>query len=378
MKAIILTCNTGQGHNSVSKAINGAFTLREDECATIDSLSFISDMASSAISSWHTRLYRYMPKVFNFGYNIAEANPELFEDGSPIRKFLVSGAGRLYDYLIDGGYDCVICPHVFSGLMMTQLSIVHPDMSIKTSFIATDYTFTPITAEMKLDAYFVPDSELVPVYASVGIPEEKIYPITGIPVRREFYNHIDKKNAKKQLGIDSDSKHVIMMFGSMGCGPISRLTSEISKVIPKNSVLTVICGTNEILRKLLAYQYKNSENVRIEGFVDNIPLLMDSADLYVTKPGGLSTSEARIKHLPMLLVNAVAGCEKTNLEFMVKKGAAVTAHGEAEIAALCNELINDDKRLCKMSRAFNDTKIAADEIYDTLKNMSQRINNVSA
>ncbi len=370
MKAIILTCNTGQGHNSVSRAIEEAFAIHSEECSSVDSLSFISNRASSVISNWHTRLYRYLPKVFDFGYNIAENKPELFEDGSPIRKFLVSGADRLYDYIVGGGYDCVICPHVFSGLMMTQLRATHTDLDVKTCFIATDYTFTPITSEMRLDAYFVPSDDLIPAYEAVGIPKEKVYTITGIPVRRDFYSNYSKPEAKHMIGIDEGSKHVMMMFGSMGCGPMSRLTSELSKVLSPTDVLTVICGTNQMLRKLLDYQYRSTPNIRIAGFVSNIPVIMDSADLYITKPGGLSVSEARIKHLPMLLFNAVAGCEQTNLEFMVKKGAAVAANDESELAALCKELLGDDERLSAMARAFDDRNIAADEIYDILKKIS--------
>ena len=125
-----------------------------------------------------------------------------------------------------------------------------------------------------------------------------------------------------------------------------------------------------MLRKLLDYQYRSTPNIRIAGFVSNIPVIMDSADLYITKPGGLSVSEARIKHLPMLLFNAVAGCEQTNLEFMVKKGAAVAANDESELAALCKELLGDDERLSAMARAFDDKNIAADEIYDILKKIS--------
>lgn len=370
MKTVILTCNTGQGHNSVSKAIEEAYNLKGDECTTIDALSFISERASSIISSWHTKLYRYLPKVSDSAYRIAETHPSLFEEGSLIRQFLVSGAEKLYIHLKDNGYDSVICPHVFSSLMMTQLKLVHPDYNVKTSFITTDYTFAPITSEIKADVYFVPDNTLVDLYSHMGIPKEKIRSVTGIPVRRSFYNIADKGYAKEKLGIDPNFKHIIMMFGSMGCGPIPKLTAELSKLLPKDAVLTVICGTNEMLKKLLTFTHKEHDNIRIEGFVSDISLMMDSADLYVTKPGGLSTSEARIKHLPMVLVNAVAGCEQNNLEFFVSKGAAVTAKDENEIAKLCIKLLKAPNELRKMSEVFDDKRLSADEIYEIMREVS--------
>lgn len=365
MKALILTCNTGQGHNSVTRAVAQAFTLHDSQCDSVDSLSFISESASQIIGSWHTALYRYLPKVSDAGYKIAESHPELFKEKSLIHKFLVSGSEKLYDYIIAGNYDCIICPHVFSALMVTRLMADHPELKtrLRTAFIATDYTFAPITEETSCDLYFVPDGGLVDLYCANGIPREKLRAITGIPVRSEFYERIPKAEAKRKLNIPEGSRHVVMMFGSMGCGPIPKLTSELKHRLPQSCILTVICGTNEALKRMLQLLYKDCWNIRIEGFVSDISLLMDSADLYITKPGGLSISEARIKHLPMLLVNAVAGCEQNNLEFMLDKGAAVSAESEEDIAALCASVVIDDEKLEAMSKAFDDSKAAAEEIY---------------
>lgn len=367
MNTLILSCNTGQGHNSVSKALEEAFSLRGFSCRTVDSLSFISEKASQIIGNWHTALYRYLPKVSDKGYRIAENHPALFEDGSLINSFLVSGSEKLCEYLISGSFDCVICPHVFSALMMTRVRKLHPELKVKTSFIATDYTFAPITAESDCDIYFVPDIALIDLYSSMGIPADKIQVITGIPVRRSFYQSKPKDDAKKELSIPCGYKHIVMMFGSMGCGPIAKLTGELKKLMDDKTILTVICGTNEMLHKLLQLYYKDSENIRIEGFVKDISLVMDSADIYITKPGGLSISEARIKHLPMVLVNAVAGCEQNNLEFLLEKGAAITGDTEEEIANLTVELLKNEQRLKEIAEVFKDTKIAADEVFEAMK-----------
>lgn len=371
IKALILSCNTGQGHNSVSRAIEDAYALNGETCVTQDSLSFISEHASSIICDAHTKLYRYLPKVSDTGYKIAENHPKLFEEGSIINGFLTSGCEKLYDFLVEGGYDCVICPHVFSALMMTQLAEKYPDYKVKTCFVATDYTLSPITSETNLDAYFVPDEKLAGVYSScIGVPIERVHTIAGIPVRRNFYNIKDKTSAKAEVNVPPESKHIIMMFGSMGCGPMAKLTSELAGIMPEDSFLTVVCGTNELLRKRLGHQYKSSKNIRIEGFVKDMSLLMDSADIYITKPGGLSISEARIKHLPLVLVNAVAGCEQENLEFFVERGAAVTASAEEDIASLCVSLLNDENKLREMSGVFSDSSVSAEEIYEIMKKIS--------
>lgn len=55
--------------------------------------------------------------------------------------------------------------------------------------------------------------------------------------------------------------------------------------------------------------------VHVLGTVNNVPQLMQASDLFLTKPGGLSTSEAMAAELPMVLIDAVAGCETHNLNF---------------------------------------------------------------
>lgn len=361
MKTIVLTCNTGQGHNSVSQAIEEAYRLAGHQCDIVDALAFISEKASDIIGSWHSRIYRHFPNLFTAGYKLCEMHPELFEEGSIIRSFLVSGSEKLYRYLVEGSYDSIICPHVFSALMVTHLRKSHPEFRLKTSYITTDYILAPITGELDCDNYFIPDKVLADVYVSGGIPREKIRIITGIPVRRSFYSRFSKNEAKRRLGIDSGCRHIMMMFGSMGCGPMPKLVHELDKILPENVRLTVVCGTNERLKKLLEKSFSGGK-IKIEGYVSDISLLMDSCDLYLTKPGGLSTSEARIKHLPMVLMNTVSGCEQGNLEFFIEKGAAVTSDTEEGIAELCRSLIVDDERLSAMASAFEDGGISADEI----------------
>ena len=80
MKVLILTCNTGQGHNSASAALCDAFAARGIVCDKVDALSFLSERVSDFISAWHTRIYRYLPWVFKKGYGFAESHPALFDD----------------------------------------------------------------------------------------------------------------------------------------------------------------------------------------------------------------------------------------------------------------------------------------------------------
>lgn len=83
MRTLILSCNTGAGHNSCARAIQEVYQSRGETCDVIDALLFISKRASKFISNWHTRIYLHAPKFFSAGYEKAEEKDDLFREGTP-------------------------------------------------------------------------------------------------------------------------------------------------------------------------------------------------------------------------------------------------------------------------------------------------------
>lgn len=364
MKVAILSCNTGEGHNSCSAAVKEVFLNHGDSCDTVDALGFISERASRFICGWHTRIYRYMPGLFRWGYRYSEQHSKVFKKSSGVYKFLTAGADRLYRYLCDGEYELVICTHVFSALIMTKI-LQKYSPSIKTAFVATDYTCSPSAGESRLDWYFIPDGDLEGEFVQNGIPAQRIIP-SGIPVREKFYSHIDKEEAKAQLGISAEHKHILLMCGSMGCGPIQKMVEKLSTV-PQIEA-SVVCGTNARLQEQLQKEFASNGRIHIYGYVDSIPLLMDSADLYLTKPGGISVTEAMVKGLPMAFINAVAGCESYNMRFFLDRGAAVEADTPDALVDHCTRILLDDDERAKMADSLKRIQPAnaAQTIYQKL------------
>lgn len=364
MRVLILSCNTGEGHNSCGKAIRDAFQAKGIACEMVDALRFVSPSFSKIMSWGHTRIYRYAPGLFRSGYQYAEVHNGMFEEAASIYKMLTSGTDQLYHFIQEQDFDTIICAHVFSALMMTDiLRQYHPNL--RTGFVATDYTCSPSCGESELDVYFIPDSSLREEFAMCGVPKEKQI-ASGIPIRQEFFNYPDKAAARKHLGLPSDGCHLLIMSGSMGCGPIRKLVKHLATRLPDNCYVSVICGTNQKLRKQLERDHAEQPRIHMYGFRKDIATIMDSADLYLTKPGGISTSEAAQKKLPMVFVNAVAGCETYNLNFFVQQGSAATANTPEELATLAISLLLDDDKRKKMSASFcqADSQSAAEVICD--------------
>lgn len=342
MRVLILSCNTGGGHNACSEAIWQAFEAAGDTCVSADALQFTSNKLSKFVSWGHTTMYRRIPKLFRFGYGYAENHPKMMQEDAAVVKLLTGGAEQLHSFLVAGGYDAVICTHVFAGLLVRRTLDAYP-MPIKTAFIATDYTCSPGVASSDLDVYFIPDAALAEEFIAAGVPGGKLV-ASGMPVLSQFYTRGDKEKAKQAFGIKPDNTHLLLMCGSMGCGPMKQLTEALSGRLEPNWEISVICGTNQRLRQELEQKYKNHPNIHVHGFVKDMGALMDSADLYLTKPGGLSTSEALAKALPMVLIDAVAGCESYNLRYFTAMGGAVTAPSVEELTQLCVELMKNHQR----------------------------------
>lgn len=364
MRVLILSCNTGGGHNSCAAAIGEVFKKYGNTCEIKDSLSFVSDGFSDFISKGHSLLYRRFPGLFKNGYGFAENHPGVLKEDSSAYKLITKGAEKLYDFIEKGGYDTVICAHVFSGMILHEALEGKPSLGLKTAFLATDYTCSPSTEAFDYDMFFIPDDSLKGEFISHGIPEEKLI-ATGIPVRKDFLKSTGKAGAKLHFGVVPEHKHLLVMCGSMGCGRFEKVVKCLYKKLPKDVEVTAVCGSNEKLHKKLYKSYKNSENIHILGYTTDIPLLMESADLYLTKPGGLSTTEACVKALPMVFINAVAGCEEYNLNFFISIGGAVTATTPETLAKKCLSLLKNEEKLREMSKALEQHRkpSAAGEIY---------------
>lgn len=366
MKALILTCSTGEGHNSVAAAVQEAFTAHGAACRTVDALSFLSEKASEFICRWHARIYRHMPGAWRVSYKLLEQHPAPSEEHNLLARILALGTEDLYTLVAGEGYDCLICPHVFSALMVSRLRKTHPELSFVSAFIATDHTCSPYVENCRMDWYFVPSPSAAEECVAAGVPEERIAVIPGVPVRGEFYARTAKAEARRRLGLPETGRLVLAMCGSMGCGHLDELTELLARRLPEGDMLAVICGTYTHLQKKLEREFAGRPGIYVWGYRDDISLLMDCADLFLTKAGGVSTSEAAVKGLPMVLVDAVSACEEPNLRHFCATGGAVTADDPEELAELCLRLLDNGALLADMGAALRQTGSAAEAIWSLL------------
>ena len=339
MRVLILSCNTGGGHNAVAAALAESFRRLGVSSDTADGLGFISKKASRFVSKWHTRFYRRYPKLYKAGYMSAESDAESNDRDNMVYRYMARGARRLNRAIQDGGYDAVVCVHVIPAMMMTELRRQCEGGPVF-CFVATDYTCSPTVGACTPDICVIPHEELTEEFVACGIDRESILP-AGIPVRRVFREQGDRAAARKALGLPAEGRHIVLMSGSIGCGPMGDVAEEMDIRLEKGDFASVLCGSNKQMR--YALELRHLCRVEAVGFTTQVALYMDSADVLVSKPGGISITEAGTRGVPLLLADMVGGCETRNQEFFNAHGWAESCP-PADMAAAALKLLPDEKR----------------------------------
>lgn len=315
-RVLILSANTGGGHNSAAKALQEELEGRGVDCFIEDGLRFVSPHFSSIVSHGHIYMYRHLPGAFGRAYSFQERHRSDW-----IAALLSRGVERLRDYVQENGFDAVVCVHVFSAMMLTAVRRKY-GLSLPFYFVSTDYTCCPGCGELEADAWFVPAAEQVGEFEAAGIPPEKLE-VTGIPVKKCFSTPPEKQAARLALGLDPARPVLLLSCGSMGCGHIQRELSFFDRQLPPEVQTVVACGNNrELLELLTAAAIPGVQPI---GFTDRMAEYMAAADVCVTKPGGLTTTELLAVGCPAVLLLAVPGCESKNMAYFQKRFGLPTA-----------------------------------------------------
>lgn len=359
MRVLILTCNTGGGHNAVAAALAESFRRLGVSSDTADGLSFISQKASRFVSKWHTRFYRRYPKLYKAGYMSAENDAESNDRDNPVYRYMARGARRLGRAIQDGGYDAVVCVHVIPAMMMTELRRQHETGPVF-CFVATDYTCSPTVGGCTPDVCVIPHEELAEEFVSCGIARETLL-AAGIPVRAVFRERGDRAAARSELALPPEGRHIVLMSGSIGCGPMADIAAELEKRMERGDFASVLCGSNR--QMLYALRRRGFRRVEAVGFTNRVHRYMDSADVLVSKPGGISITEAGTRGTPLLLADMVGGCETRNQEFFHAHGWAETCQPEDMADAALALLDRPERRQALVAQQHRDFDgLAADRV----------------
>ena len=348
MKAVILTCSTGQGHNSAALAVRQALEARGASCETRDALAFLGNNVSEAITSAFVNIAVKTPRAFGFMYAAGEFVR------SDRRKSPVYFANALYaenlrQFLEEEEFDAAVCPHLFPAEALTYLKRKHA-LSARCYYVSTDYACIPFLEETDMDVIFTPHADLSAQFVRRGVRAERLYPV-GIPVRDDYLNRQDQPDARALLGLPANLPCFLIMTGGEGGGDAQTLTRKLlDRLKTRDARIVVLTGRNASLQTALESRYESDVRVLAVPFTERVPLYMDACDVLLTKPGGLSSTEAAVKGVPLVQI-PTPGVEALNAQFFAERGMSILAPSEDSAADNAIRLAADAAQRARMLEA---------------------------
>jgi len=207
--------------------------------------------------------------------------------------------------------------------------------------VPTDFCLHPYWVYKNVDIYFLPHKGLKKKLLRAGVTLNKVQ-ITGIPVSLDFSRLDDTNQLRRKWGVMKNVFTILLIGGGQGIGPLKEIMLTLNNCeLPIQ--LLVVTGTNRHLRrKLQKIQPRLSFPSRILGYTREVDELMQLSDLLISKPGGLTVAEALVKETPLGILDSLAGQERRNREFLLKKGVAFELKSSRDIVGLVRKLLDNN------------------------------------
>lgn len=353
MDALILSCSTGGGHNAAGYAVKEELERRGHHVTMLDPYSLAGKQLDKKVGDGYIKMAQKTPRFFGFIYQLGDWYRRL-PIHSPVYRVNKAMYHTMKAFLESRHFDLILIPHIYPGEILTYLKNRGVKLP-KIIFIATDYACIPFTEEIDCDYYVIPSPELNADFIRRGIAPEKLVP-AGIPVRREFGENISAEDAKRKLGLDPGKHYILLSGGSIGAGEIDRTVSVLcSYLSPRpDRHLIVVCGNNKKLYSRLRRKYGGRANITLLECTADMALYMKACDAFLSKPGGLSSTEAAVSGIPLIHISPIPGCEEKNMKFFASHGMSVAVGDRLDMlnfalsgigSSACRDKMKQDQKL---------------------------------
>lgn len=345
MKILLLTAATGGGHLRAAHAVEEYIRENtEHEVVTVDALKAVGRLLDKTVCDSYLLMAKRVPALFGRLY---KKTNEFNHFANLVPKLSGLFSGMLLPAIEEARPDVIITTHPFATEMVSDLK---EDGLIAAPLICivTDYGVHRAYIADCVDAYVVASEDMIPQVMQLGVAREKIYPF-GIPVHGVFFDRSDRVSTLTELKLDPDVPTVLFMAGSFGVSNIMKLYRELDETAAKMQII-VITGRNQKLYDAFEREINEGTNIptRLIFFTSEVEKYMQASDLLVTKPGGLTVSEALACGLPMAVFDAIPGQEEDNADFLATHEMCVRLKKHSNFAEEITGLLGQTERLHAM------------------------------
>ena len=363
MRILIATITAGGGHLAAASALEEAWRASrpDDVVERIDLLKFFSPLHKKIHSDGYLALVERAPEIWGMVFAKTD-NPKVARTMNKLKRIFPSGSRQKFErYVKNFKPDVVLCTHYLPlELLGAPASRRHvrdekhasetlalPGSAPFVVSVITDFEAHALWMDSCVDLYCVAAEETKARLVARGAKAENIV-ATGIPIAAKFSSKPDPKAVRKQYGLRDDLRVMLVLSGGFGMGPVAEILEELDKV-PAEFQTVVVTGRNEELRRDLAAQDRKHPT-HILGFASNMHELMAISDLVITKPGGLTSSEALAMGKPLFILNPIPGQEAANSDFLLERGAAGKVNRVEDLPYRIEQLLGS-KKLVQMATA---------------------------
>ena len=369
-KILILSVSAGQGHVRAAESLvagttewfNGGAVARH-----VDLMSLCPPWFSTAYKGAYLKFVGRFPSLWGMLYSRTDIDRAEGLMGQ-LRRRLESQVSKPLQKIIDEYQpDILISTHFLPGQVLARWLRrgriePRPHWIVVTDFLAHRFWLEP-----EQSGYFVAGEETAFTMQKRGLEKERFI-ISGIPIMPEFSRSLEKGASAAAFGLDASRPVVVLMGGGEGVGLMKDIAAELINLDVDFQLLALAGRNAKLFSDLKKMSANRPGRLFPQGFTDEMPKLLTGADLVITKPGGLTTSECLALGRPMIAISPIPGQEEANSDYLLENGAALKATSLPSLTFKARKLLNDSQKLERLGgNALKIGKpLAAKTILDTV------------
>lgn len=360
-----MSAGAGTGHIKAAEALEKAFAAdgRVAEVINNDALQYTNKLFRDFYSRFYTSLVRSAPNFLGWWYKTSDEPWHTDRMRHMIDRL---NTKPLVRFIRDFNPHITVCTHYMPAGIISHL-IATRQLHARLSIVVTDFDFHAMWLSRSFHRYFVAIDETKAHLEMLGIPGERIT-VSGIPIDPVFQHPVNREEERLRLGLNPEKPVLLLSAGAYGVGPTEFIVERMLH-LKSEAQTVIICGRNEELKQRVIKLTGNQRSrFKVLGYTDEMHRLMKMADIFIGKPGGMTTSEAMACGLPMCVVSPIPGQEERNSDHLLEEGIAVKCNDLSTLPFKLELLLDDPGRLARMkANALRFSKPgAAAMIVDTL------------
>lgn len=345
MRALILSVSAGGGHKHAALALKDYILKFEpvSEVKILDTIKYINPILNKVLIGGYLNTLKITPSLFGKIYRFTENTGKDDSISSFKNKLTEIMAHKILPAIEKFKPDIIICTHWYPVEMVSILKKKNK-LNIPIVCIITDYAPHSFWIYPQVDSYIVSNKDMIEEMVHRGINRNSIFD-SGIPVGSDFFDRYNRNDTLKELKLDPNKQVILIMGGSLGMGRISGIYSQIANSTKDIQVIVVAGNNKKLYTKLMSIKKTSNVDTRILGFTKDVNKYMQCSDILITKPGGLTISEALICQIPIILFSPIPGQEEKNEEFLLKHNLAISIGDGTNCREKIEQLLSSSETL---------------------------------